>query len=148
MANIISTKRPTVTIETENVSCRRTCGNRAWRSRPRWRRATSGRRHYNYFRDYDSRTGRYLQSDPIGLAGGLSTYGYVGGNPLTRIDPQGLACKSVGGKTYCAHPGGPLFMVPTPKGWKDFDGSEVLHHDYHVRRKLGCADGQAVMQVT
>jgi RHS repeat-associated protein len=46
--------------------------------------------YYNYFRDYDSRTGRYLQSDPIGLRGGPSTYGYVGGSPLRYIDPFGL----------------------------------------------------------
>jgi len=46
--------------------------------------------YYNYHRDYDPDTGRYLQPDPIGLAGGLNPYVYANANPLRYIDPFGL----------------------------------------------------------
>lgn len=46
--------------------------------------------HYNYFRDYEPRIGRYIESDPIGLKGGVSTYAYVRGQPLLLTEKLGL----------------------------------------------------------
>ncbi len=60
--------------------------------------------HYNYYRDYDPQTGRYIQSDPIGLAGGINTYAYVGGNPLNNVDPSGLVQWTGGMAGYAATP--------------------------------------------
>ncbi len=63
-----------------------------------WRRGFPGQFYdaeksawHNGFRTYHAAFGRYLQPDPIGLAGGdFSMYGYVGGNPVSSVDPYGL----------------------------------------------------------
>lgn len=60
--------------------------------------------YYNYFRDYDPAIGRYVESDPIGLNGGINTYGYVGANPATHSDPDG--------RQVVLPP--PPIVVPTP----------------------------------
>jgi RHS repeat-associated protein len=46
--------------------------------------------YYNYQRDYDPDTGRYLTSDPISINGGLNTYLYASADPLNNIDVLGL----------------------------------------------------------
>ena len=53
---------------------------------------------YNYFRDYDAKTGRYIQSDPIGLAGGINIFVYSEENPVKIYDNYGLSTCHEG---YC-----------------------------------------------
>ena len=64
---------------------------------------------YNYQQEYDPAVGRYSQNDPIGLAGGISTYAYVDGKPLTLVDQYGLeGC-------YVSWPGYPITVPGTSK---------------------------------
>jgi RHS repeat-associated protein len=50
--------------------------------------------HYNWHRFYDSKTGRYLRPDPIGLVGGINPFVYAGNDPVNLIDPNGLFRKN------------------------------------------------------
>jgi RHS repeat-associated protein len=51
--------------------------------------------HYNGRRYYDPSIGKYIQSDPIGLIGGVDTYAYVENLPLEMIDANGLSPQEV-----------------------------------------------------
>jgi RHS repeat-associated protein len=78
--------------------------------------------HSNGHRDYDPRLGRYVESDPIGLEGGINTYAYAGNDPVNAIDPLGLdpksnesnACRAAAGGNAAG--GGGVIAIPAPSG--------------------------------
>ena len=71
---------------------------------------------YNYYRYYNPIIGRYIQPDPIGLAGGFDLYAYVGQNPINGIDPLGLVAYSCSGwPGLYTH--GWIIVNDTPFGW-------------------------------
>ena len=63
--------------------------------------------HYNWHRTYDPSLGRYISSDPIGLDGGMNTFGYVSQSPMVNVDPKGLNPGAVAGASIRGMFGGP-----------------------------------------
>ena len=121
---------------------------------------------YNINRDYDPAIGRYTESDPIGLSGGVNTYTYVYGSPIGLIDSLGLwpncvsAIQSITSNTYneinktiLAQV---LLPVPMPTGvgagpngpGKPPIGPEVEWDMWEVQYTLSRNDTYSVMQVT
>ncbi|MBT2766953.1 RHS repeat protein [Stenotrophomonas sp. ISL-67] len=72
---------------------------------------------YNYQRDYHPVVGRYSQSDPVGMLGGINTYGYVDGRPTTHVDPVGLQATVAGQSSRVVT--SPVYTYPG--GYQQYD---------------------------
>ncbi|QOC21583.1 RHS domain-containing protein [Wenzhouxiangella sp. AB-CW3] len=86
--------------------------------------------YYNYFRDYEPGTGRYVQSDPIGLRGGVNVFVYGHMSPTFYTDPLGLYNPERGHPDF-EHPGYP---------WTDHEEDDFSACEYYsdVHEKVGC----------
>lgn len=115
--------------------------------------------HYNFHRDYDPKTGRYIEADPIGLQGDLNMYAYGMSNPIQEMDPLGLAvcppsgvvrffnwlCKPLKTMGSDLKTGADFLYALAAKegGWQDKD----LNHNMQLNNPFGVnriKNGQAV----
>jgi RHS repeat-associated protein len=83
--------------------------------------------YHNGFRDYDPSLGRYLESDPIGLRGGINTYAYTSNNPIAGSDRFGLADANL---YNCKDPAGGTKESGLANQWNDPDFYTVAGHSH------------------
>jgi RHS repeat-associated protein len=102
--------------------------------------------HYNFYRDYDPQTGRYLEPDPIGQFGGANLFMYARDNPLLFTDPSGTFPPLVGAILLGGGFGGVLgglgeFLANVEAGCQDRDQFEGVLEAAVVGALLGGFSG-------
>lgn len=83
------------------------------------------------WRYYDPATGRFLQRDPIGIAGGWNIYEYAGSRPLAGVDPEGLEFAECGGMRFCRKP---------PPGRPPWEGMDIMEEVNEEGNRKGWSD--------
>uniref|UniRef100_UPI00398C235C RHS repeat-associated core domain-containing protein n=1 Tax=Polaromonas sp. YR568 TaxID=1855301 RepID=UPI00398C235C len=102
----------------------------------------------NWYREYNPRIGRYMQSDPIGLVGGINTFAYVAGSPLSKFDLKGLDWQDSIRNWWNASLAGFQSQSPTEFGMKMLQGlpqEAALLGAIGTIKKLGSAE-QCIVQ--
>ena len=101
--------------------------------------------YYNRHRYYDPHIGSYVNQDPIGLAGGINVFAYVGGNPLGFADPEGLQAYmcAAGLSAWCKppqRPPGPRLgaMEDFWRNYNDMRNANTINADKYFHCKANC----------